>query len=139
MSAPKSPSETYERAQRPAPAGMASRPEITTMAEAIAYVQSIVDKIRPFPEIVTVCDPASAPAGIIDSTHPDYSLTHAEVRKMTAIRKAVVYEISKVSGMPSIPELLLIADSGPVASIWDDTSARQAPVSLGTDYASPEA
>lgn len=92
-------------------------PEIGSMADAIEFVRGIIDSLRVWPETIEVLDPAESE----DELTPvhggrGYAGVHA---KMQVIRWKVLNAIQKRHAEPMMPELILKADSGIVAFIWD--------------------
>lgn len=91
-------------------------PEIGSMADAIEFVRGIIDSLRVWPETIEVLDPGEFKVELTPVYTRGYTGAHA---KMQAIRWRVLNAIHHRHAEPMMPELILKADSGIVAFIWD--------------------
>lgn len=105
--------------------GTASAPEITSMDQAVAFVEALLEDIAPWPEAVTVLDPAAfrgqLSGGQLHERLGDerFTLPEGAVKKMQAIRSAVTGKIFTRGAAPRLPELMLASSAGAVAFVWD--------------------
>lgn len=107
--------------------GWRQRPDISSMAEAVAYVERIIEDIRPFPEKIVVLDPAEFEGVLARITDDRNTLTPGQIQKMLDLRSAVKRHIDRQDGAQRIPELLLMADNGAVARIWEPVITQAVP------------